>query len=63
MSLGAAGEEIADVERIAIDSAIAAGVIVVTSAGNEGVDGTITENNIIRQSFMDNTDASNNITF
>lgn len=39
MSLGAAGEDITDVERIAIDAAIAAGVIVVTSAGNEGPEG------------------------
>lgn len=39
MSLGAAGEEITDVEKDAIDSAIAAGVVVVASAGNEGTDG------------------------
>ena len=39
MSLGAAGEEITDVEKIAIDAAIEAGVIVVASAGNEGTDG------------------------
>lgn len=39
MSLGADEEEIADVERIAIDAAIEAGVIVVASAGNDDTDG------------------------
>ncbi|MFX1515374.1 MAG: S8 family serine peptidase [Promethearchaeota archaeon] len=36
MSLGAAGEEITEVEQAAIDRAIANNVIVVASAGNEG---------------------------
>jgi subtilisin family serine protease len=39
MSLGASGEDISAVEKAAIDRAIAAGVIVVAAAGNEGTGG------------------------